>query len=78
MKQIGEPLTFDNPIVQEADTLFNNATGTAAELAQLIQLGEQVTGADKQIIGDLTEGFIVRFGFPKSPGEATAPKPLPR
>jgi hypothetical protein len=64
MKQIGEPLTFDNPIVQEADTLFNNATGTAAELAQLIQLGERVTGADRQIIGDLTEAFIVKFGIP--------------
>ena len=78
MKQIGEPLTFDNPIVQEADTLFNNATGTAAELAQIVRLGDQVTGQDARIIGDLTEGFIVRFGFPKSPGEATVPKPLPR
>lgn len=66
MKQIGEPLTFENPIVQEADTLFNNATGTAAELAQLIRLGNQVQGTDRQIIGDLIEGFVVRFGFPST------------
>jgi hypothetical protein len=77
MKQIGEPLTFKNPIVKEADTLFNNATGTDAELSQLIRLGERVSGADRRIIGDLTEGFIARFGFPGPPGDAQSPKPWP-
>lgn len=65
MKQIGEPLTFGNPVVQEADTLFNNATGTAAELAQLGRLAERVKGVNRQMIGDLTEAFIVKFGFPE-------------